>query len=62
MNEKEFIKYVKSLGFIFPQGEFCIKGNMKIVFDCYPYLIECEGKSMFFKTRKQFKKFYNENT
>ena len=50
MNEKEFIKYVKSLGF------------MKIVFDCYPYLIECEGKSMFFKTRKQFKKFYNENT
>ena len=56
--EDKFRKYVEELGFIFPQGEYCKKGDFDIEFDCYPYLVQHKNNTKSFTTIKQFNKFY----
>lgn len=59
--EDKFIKYVKELGFVFPQGEYCKKGEFTIEFDCYPYLVQHKNNSIWFTTLRQFNRFYNKH-
>lgn len=50
---------LKKLGFVFPQGEFCTKGKMSVVLDCFPYLFETgENESFWFETYEEFYKEY----
>lgn len=57
--EKEICDKLVDLGFVFPQGEFAMKGTWAVVMDCYPYLAESgRNSSIFFTTWDEFIKFY----
>ena len=50
----------KELGFVFPQPEFCIKGEWQVIVDCYPHLVETgRNKGYWFDTWDEFMEIYN---
>jgi len=59
--EDKFRKHLKNNGFHFPQGEYCVRGVIRIEFDFYPYLIESDKNSKYFTTKRQFRKFIKDN-
>ena len=55
----ELEEKLKKLGFVFPQGEFCNKGKMSVVVDCYPYLFSTGTNECYeFETYEEFYKHY----
>ena len=61
INKLSLEEKLEKLGFVFPQGEFCVKGKMQVVLDCYPYLFETgENKAFWFTTYEEFYNKYYE--
>lgn len=47
--------YATSIGFEHPQGEYSIKGHMRIEWDYFPCEIMCRGQVIPFENTKQLK-------
>lgn len=56
------IDYLKDNGWKFPQGEFAIKGDLRIELDCYPQLISNGEECRDWETLKELKKILTDKT
>ena len=59
MKYSQWKRKLEELGFVFPQGVFCTKGDMWICFDVYPYIAAYKKVIIIeFKKWDEFMSFY----